>query len=270
MDILTSFVVMFSIALLAGVVLAVFSRVFAVAENPLKKKVRECLPGINCGACGFKSCDDYAEALAEGKAAPNMCVPGAQSVAETVAAVIGVEAEPVKDVVAFVACNGTCDAVTNKAKYDGVDTCKAAGMLYGGDKYCYFSCLGYGDCAKVCPANAICLKDGIARVLTDRCLGCGLCEDVCPKKIITMVAQDTRTVVMCSNKQKVNEAIKACKNACIGCKKCEKTCLDGAIAVENNLAKIDYTKCTNCGKCVEACPTGCLKSVVFPDLKKGE
>ena len=71
---------------------------------------------------------------------------------------------------------------------------------------------------------------------------------------------------MCSNKQKGADAMKACKNACIGCKKCEKTCPHGAIAVKDNLAVIDYDKCQNCGACVEACPTGCLKSVYFPNL----
>ena len=29
-----------------------------------KDKVRACLPGANCGACGFSGCDGYAEALA--------------------------------------------------------------------------------------------------------------------------------------------------------------------------------------------------------------
>ena len=71
---------------------------------------------------------------------------------------------------------------------------------------------------------------------------------------------------MCSNKQKGADARKACKNACIGCKKCERTCPNGAIAVKDNLAVIDYEKCTNCGTCVAACPTGCLKTVFFPDL----
>ncbi len=74
---------------------------------------------------------------------------------------------------------------------------------------------------------------------------------------------------MCSNTQKGADARKACKNACIGCKKCEKTCPHGAIAVDNNLATIDYDKCTGCGTCTEVCTTGCLKKVFFPDLPAG-
>ena len=81
-----------------------------------------------------------------------------------------------------------------------------------------------------------------------------------------MIPQETTTVVMCSNKQKGADAKKACKNACIGCKKCEKTCPHGAIKVIDNLAHIDYEKCVNCEACVNECPTGCLKTAFFPDI----
>ena len=184
-------------------------------------------------------------------------------------AIVGIEAEPFEDVVAFVACNGHCGATKNKADYQGVQTCKAAGMLYGGPGTCTYGCLGCGDCAKVCPANAICTIDGIAHVDTSRCLGCGVCVRHCPKGIIYMVPQDTKVVVMCSNKDKGADARKACTNACIGCKKCEKNCPHEAIHVANNLAYIMYSKCTGCGQCVADCPTGCLKNVFFPDLPEG-
>ena len=81
-----------------------------------------------------------------------------------------------------------------------------------------------------------------------------------------MVPQETRVAVYCSSKDKGAEAKKVCDNACIGCKKCEKTCEFDAIKVVNNCAVIDYEKCTACGKCAESCPTGCLKKVYFPDL----
>jgi len=40
------------------------------------------LPGHNCGSCGYKSCGQYAEALAEGEAEPDLCRPGGGEVAE--------------------------------------------------------------------------------------------------------------------------------------------------------------------------------------------
>ena len=266
MDILISFLVMLAIALIIGVLLLLCSHFFFVEENPLKKEIRECLPGINCGACGYRGCDDYAAALAEGGVEPNLCIPGAQSIADKIGNILDIKVEPFKDVVAFVACNGRCDATEKIAKYDGVQTCFAASMLYGGTNSCRFGCLGFGDCAASCPSNAICLADGIARVDTSRCLGCGICVNNCPKKIISMLPQETETVVMCSNTERGADARKACKNACIGCKKCERTCPNDAITIINNLAVIDYTKCTNCGDCVKECPTGCLKTVFFPNL----
>lgn len=268
MDILIAFLVVGAIGLTAGVLIALMSHFFGVEENQKVKAVRACLPGINCGACGYKGCDDYAAALAEGKAKPNLCVPGAEATAAELGALLGIEVEPLKDMVAFVHCNGNCEATAKRAEYTGVSSCSAAAMLYGGPQACRYGCMGFGDCAAACPANAICMKDGIAHVDTSRCLGCGLCESICPKKIISMVPQETAVVVMCNNKDKGADARKACKNACIGCMKCVKTCPHGAITVTNNLAEIDYAKCTRCGACAASCPTGCLKQVFFPDLSE--
>lgn len=265
MEILISFVAMLVIALIVGVLLLVCSHLFSVKENPLKKEIRECLPGINCGACGYRGCDEYALALAEDGAKANLCIPGAQSVADKIGDILDIKVEPFKDVISFVACNGTCDATTKIAKYDGVKSCFAASMLYGGVNSCRYGCLGYGDCVAACPVNAICIVDSVARVDTSLCLGCGMCVATCPKHIISMIPQETETVVICNNTQKGADARKSCKNACIGCKKCENTCSNGAITVTNNLASIDYNKCTNCGECVKVCPTACLKSVFFPN-----
>lgn len=46
----------------------------------------------------------------------------------------------------------------------------------------------------------------------------------------------------------------ACEIGCIGCRKCVKECPSEAITVVDNVAQIDYEKCTNCGKCKETCP----------------
>lgn len=254
------------VGLLAGVLLTVVSRFFAVPENETVKKVRACLPGANCGACGYKGCDDYASALAESGAKPNLCVPGGQDTANALADVLGVEAGAAKSVAAFVHCNGNCEATSKKAEYDGIVSCRAASMLYGGPDACRFGCIGLGDCASVCPADAICVRDGIARIDTERCLGCGLCSETCPKKLISMIPKQNSVAVMCHNKDKGADARKACKNACIGCKKCEKLCENGAVSVKENLAAIDYEKCTGCGACAEGCPTGALKNLI-PTVK---
>lgn len=264
--ILIALAVVGGVGLLAAVLLALFSHFFGVAQDETQKALREQLPGINCGACGYKGCDDYAAAMADGNAKPNLCVPGSEAVSKALADILGVEAVETDDVVAFVHCNGNCEATSKKMIYDGVQSCRAAASVYGGPNSCNYGCMGFGDCADVCPANAICVKDGIAHVDTGLCLGCGLCVKACPKHIISLVPQEAKNVVMCNSNDKGADARKLCKNACIGCKKCEKVCPENAITVTNNLAKIDYAKCTGCGLCVDGCPTGCLKSVFLPDL----
>ena len=260
-DILTALAVLVSVSLLLGILLSLFIRWFGVEEDEKKKKIRDALPGVNCGACGFKGCNDYAEALFKGTAKPNLCIPGAEATAKELGVILGVSVEAPEDMVAFVHCNGTCDATSPRAKYDGVVSCKGSSMFYGGPLSCSYGCLGCGDCAAVCSVQAICVSNGVARVDTSRCVGCGLCVRECPKKIISMIPHEAAIVIYCSSKAKGVDARKACQNACIGCKKCEKACQNRAISVTNNCAAIDYTRCTGCGLCVQGCPTGCLKSV---------
>ena len=63
--------------LIAGVLLTIAAKIFAVPVDETQVKIRECLPGANCGACGYVGCDDYAAALAKDHTiAPNKCVPG--------------------------------------------------------------------------------------------------------------------------------------------------------------------------------------------------
>ncbi len=267
-DVLTAFAVVVSVGLIFGILLSVAVHLFAIDENEKTKKIRDALPGINCGACGFKGCNDYAKALSDEKTKPNLCIPGGTLTSNTIGEILGVEVENPKDVVAFVHCNGTCDVTSVKAMYEGIATCKAQNMIYGGPKSCSYGCLGCGDCADVCVSNAISVINGVARVDASRCVGCGMCRKECPKKIISMIPQETATVVYCSSKDRGADARKACKNACIGCKKCEKVCPEAAIAVINNCAVIDYTKCTGCGICAENCPAGCIMNVKFPALSE--
>ena len=263
MDILKAFLVVSCTGVVLGILLALASRFFGVEEDEKQKKVRAALPGANCGACGFKGCNDYAEALAKGLAEPNLCVPGGESTAKELSEILGVNADAKAPVVALVHCNAACTESENPPVYDGIDSCRARSAIYGGLKACTYGCLGCGDCAKVCPANAIHVANGVARVTPELCIGCGLCTKTCPKHIISMVPKNATTFVYCSSLDKGAVARKACKNACIGCKKCEKNCPSEAIKVVNNLAVIDYTKCTGCGACVEGCPTGCLKDQVI-------
>ncbi len=265
-DVLSALLVVAIVGLIASVVLVLASHFFAVKVDERETNIRACLPGANCGACGFAGCDAYAKALVEGGVKTNLCIPGAQSVVEQISEILGVEAvegELKEKSVAVVHCNGTCDAAPKKAIYDGVNSCRAASVLYGGANACNFGCIGCGDCVKECFSNAICIVDGVARVDARLCIGCGKCAKACPKGVIKLVPADSKQVVLCNNLEKGAVARKNCKNACIACKKCELNCPEKAIAVVNNLAKIDYDKCSACGTCVENCPVHCIKNVNF-------
>lgn len=264
MEILIPVLILSAIAVLCALLLTLASIFFAVKEDERAAAIRDCLPGANCGACGFSGCDGYAKALSEGTTdQTNLCVPGGDATARSIAEILGVEAADVVERVAYVACNGTCDADGRKFEYEGPATCKAANMNYSGDRFCTYACLGYGDCAAVCPHDAICIENGVAHVDPRRCVGCGICTRACPNHLIHLVNDTVRVVVKCSNHDKGAVTRKNCSNGCIGCGKCERACPSGAIRVEDNLATINYDLCTGCGICRSVCPVGCIHEGSF-------
>ena len=259
MDILIATLIVAGIGLLCAIMLVLASKFFSVPENKLFTEIRECLPGANCGACGYVGCDDYAKALAEDKNVKNnLCVAGGNASAKQIAAILGGTAEEVIEKVAVIHCYGDCTHTVNKMDYVGIKSCSAAKTMYGGKGKCGFGCMGFGDCVSACPQKAICLENGIAHVNTRLCIGCGLCVRTCPQHLITLIADEENVLVTCNNKEKGAIAHSKCSNACIGCKKCEKNCPSNAITIENNLARIDYSLCTKCGLCAQNCPVGCL------------
>ncbi len=257
MEYIIPIVLFICLGLLAGVLLTVFSRVFAVEQDERAVKVREVLPGANCGACGFAGCDAYAEAVANG-AKTNACIPGGDSVSRQISAIMGSAYEDVAEQVAVVHCSGTCGVTGKKYEYAGEMTCDAVSRLYGGNGACPSGCIGLGDCVKACPFGAISVKDGAAVVDRSLCTGCGLCAKACPKHLIGLFAAEQRVEVLCQSPLNGKATMAACKAGCIGCKKCERNCPSGAIHVQNNHAVIDHEKCTGCGACAEGCPTHCI------------
>ena len=258
-------IVVVGIGAVCAAVLVVASKLFGVEEDERVAKIRECLPGANCGACGYVGCDDYAKALSKDKnVKANLCIPGSDLVSKQISEILGVEFENVIEQIAFVHCYGDCEYTSNKMEYAGVKSCLAEKTLYGGKGKCTFGCLGHGDCVAVCPHDAICIENGIARINTRKCVGCGLCEKTCPQGIIEIVPDSYKMIITCSNTEKGAIVRNECSKGCIGCKKCEKACPHGAITVTNNLAQIDYEKCCSCGECVKGCPVGCI---VFADFK---
>ena len=266
MEVLIPVLILFGIAIVCAIILTVSSALFGVKENEKTAAVRDCLPGANCGACGYSGCDGYAKAISEGETDnPSLCIPGGDGVAKSIAEIMGLEAADVVEQVAYVACNGSCLPSERKYVYDGPKSCVAANMYYSGDRDCTFACLGYGDCVKVCPRDAICINYDryVAEIDPRKCIGCGLCVKEYPNGIISLIKDTSRVVVKCSSHNKGAQVRKVCSNGCIACGKCEKSCPSGAIKVENNLATIDYEKCTGCGICHDVCPVKCIHAGNF-------
>lgn len=265
-EILLAVIPVVVIGIICATVLVIASKLLAVKEDERFPAVRECLPGANCGACGFAGCDGYAKALCENPETPiNLCMPGAKGVADKLSQVLGVAPAEVIKKVAVVHCSGDCTKTEDKIIYQGIPSCNAAKILYGGKGSCVFGCLGLGDCVKACPQHAIKLVNGVARVDQELCIGCGICNHACPNHLISMEEDIKRVINTCSNKDKGALTRKVCTNGCIGCKKCEKVCPSGAIRVIGNIAVVDYRKCPDCpdfGICVENCTTHCLQMLL--------
>ncbi|SMB80993.1 electron transport complex, RnfABCDGE type, B subunit [Desulfonispora thiosulfatigenes DSM 11270] len=251
-----------ALGLVLGVLLAVASQKLRVEVNQKIGSITEVLPGANCGACGFPGCSGLAEAIVNGEASVDACVPGKEAVAKKVAELMGVEVTNLGNdrKVAQLRCNGGLDNCTDRFIYEGIQDCKAAANIFNGQKSCEFACLGFGTCANVCPFNAITMgENNLPIVDYDKCTGCKKCVDNCPKHVLELVGISHKVHVRCSSTEKAKDARSKCKVACIKCKICERNCPTEAIKVlpmekGGSLAVIDYDKCTNCGICVEKCP----------------
>ncbi|MDR3170858.1 MAG: RnfABCDGE type electron transport complex subunit B [Treponema sp.] len=252
------------LAFVLGLALGFFKEFFKVEEDPLKGKVREALPGANCGACGFPGCDGYAGAVASGQAEINRCSVGGAAVAKQLSALMGVSGASVVPVIGVLACQGSKDHARLKGEYAGLQTCRGAKLSAGGTKLCAWGCLGFGDCVKSCQFGALSMgANGLPQIDTQLCKGCKGCMAECPQQLIQVLPMDRKgAVTLCSNRNPLKAQVKkTCDVGCIKCELCVKNCPEKCITMENGIPKVDYAKCTSCGTCVAKCPMKVLKVV---------
>ena len=233
-------VIIGAIGIVIGVLLGIASEQFKVEVDEKEILVRAELPGNNCGGCGFPGCDGLAAAIAA---------------ADKIASIMGVESGGSEKKIAFVKCKGTCDKARVQYNYFGIDDCaKVTVVPGGGEKACTYGCMGYGSCVKACAFDAIHIVDGVAVVDKEKCVACGKCVATCPNHLIELVPYSAEHLVQCSSHDKGKDVKAKCDNGCIACTLCTKQCEFDAIHMDNNVAVIDYSKCTNCGKCAAKCP----------------
>ncbi len=247
--------------------LALANKRLYVYEDPRISQVEEMLPLANCGACGTAGCHNFAEMVVAGEINPAKCSVNSPDMNTRIANFLGVEMGAVEKRVARVACAGGNNVAKERARYQGLRTCRAAAAVGGGGKACAWGCLGLGDCEVACEFDAITMnRYGLPEVDIDKCIACGDCVEVCPKDLFSLQPLSHKLWVACKSLAAGDIAEAQCEVACIACGKCVMDAAPGVIRLDNNLAVIDYAKSSLASPAaIERCPTG---AIVWLDGKR--
>lgn len=256
MEILQSILVLVGMGLISGILLVVAYGKLKVDEDPVIEKITEVLPGLNCGACGYASCGEYASAIFQKLTDIGLCRAGGDALNEKISEITGLASEAAEVFKAVIHCGVKERKIL--AEYDGPRDCLSA-SLTGAGLACRYGCFGYGDCVNACPFGALKVTSGVPELDFNLCIGCGLCVDACPRDLIEIkkVLKDKIVYVACSNIQSAKLTRTVCSVGCIGCKICEKRAVEGAFKVENFLARAEAVEEEIDIPAIK-CPTACI------------
>ena len=267
MTIAVSLLALGGLTLLLALMLILANRKLYVYEDPRIDKVEEMLPHANCGACGYPGCRPFAEALVEGKVLPGKCTVSSDEGRMSIAKFLGVDAGSEEKRVARLACAGGTNVARNRARYKGVETCRAASLISGGGKGCFWGCLGHGDCEAVCDFDAITMNEHSLPVVDeDKCTACGDCVEICPKDLFSLQPVSHRLWVACKNLEAGEQVLEDCEVGCTACGKCAMDAPGDLIKMINNLPVVDYSAYGQTPAPIDRCPTG---AIVWLDPEAG-
>ena len=261
-----------SVGLIAGIAIFVANRILPKEDASLQKanEIKEHLPGADCGACGKPGCFAYAQAVAKDieilNDSPCRILASDEEATRALGEYLGVDlsnAGPSSK--AVVHCTGDSPRI---GSYTGVQTCAAAVQVGAGEKECPYACVGYGDCATVCPVNAISIdgEKNIAVVDWDRCIGCGMCVAACPRGLIELIPAETPQYLGCNYQAGKDIAgRKKCSVGCIHCRTCVRSSESGEVVWndEKDLPQFSETLAANA---IEKCPRKIIiKTSAYPE-----
>ena len=249
-----------SVGLITGIAIFVANRILPKEDASLQKanEIKELLPGADCGACGKPGCFAYAQAVAKDVKilddSPCRILASDEEATQALGEYLGIDlsnAGPGSK--AVVHCTGDSPRI---GSYSGVQSCAAAVQVGAGEKECPYACVGYGDCATVCPVNAISIdgEKNIAVVDWDTCIGCGMCVAACPRGLIELIPAETPQYLGC-NYQAAKDIAgrKKCSVGCIHCRICVRSSENGEVEWDDkkDLPRFSETLATNA---IEKCP----------------
>lgn len=158
--ILASALVLGGLGAAAAVLLRSLTRNWPADDSDLVEQINAILPQTQCAQCGFPGCRPYAQAVAAGEAAIDLCPPGGQQTLDGLARLTGTQditrtlPEPVAQV-----------AYIDESR-----------------------CIGCARCLAPCPVDAIVgAPQKMHTVLGSHCTGCELCLPPCPVDCIELI-----------------------------------------------------------------------------------
>lgn len=242
-EIATSVTVMTGLSLVFAAVLAAAYRFLRVEEDPRLEVVEELLPGNNCGACGEPGCAAFAQRLVADELAPGKCTVADDGTLGEIATFLGVDVGGDEKLIARLKCAGGESQVSRLARYRGMDSCRGAVLVDGGERACSWGCLGLADCERACTFDAISMNDDALPVVEpELCTACGDCVDVCPQDLFVLVPESQRLFVQCNSPLIGEAALFRCKVACDACGRCALDAPEGTVEMVGGLPVVHYDR----------------------------
>jgi Na+-translocating ferredoxin:NAD+ oxidoreductase subunit B len=263
---LISILSMTALAVFFAAILAFADKKLRVEEDPRIAEVYSLLPHANCAACGYVSCHDFAEHVITAGEEPLKCRVLGEEAKENLLKYLGKSGAETFPYVPLISCSAESENKVPVADYRGARTCRAANLAFGGGMECEYGCMGFGDCAKVCPFGALYMENGLPRLIQEKCTGCGKCASTCPRGVIRMQEKryDNLHYVACNTHDGALRVRKICGVGCIACGICEKLSPEKFFKVTDNLSRADFSKQgkrEEVARIAAKCPTKVIKNI---------